>query len=457
MNRRACLVPPAMFALASVWAATANAEEPKLKTLRYDEDWTSYCRDSRTSPTLERLKCLPIAADITLTLGAELRERAEAVENPAFGIKADQDQVILHRALLHADLRAGSSARAFVQIGNLAQAGREGGALATDADRLDLMQGFLDISSEFAGGRATVRGGRQEIALGSSRLVAVRDAPNARRSFDGVRAFLSVAKNRIDAFYLRPVDTKKGLFDNSTSRTERLYGVYLTRSLARDTSAEIYWLGYRRELGRFANAIGQEQRDSFGARFAGRSDGWDWNFEGVYQSGSLSGRPIRAWTLASDTGFTMPGPLKPRLGLRADAASGNHNPVAGNFGTFNALYPRFSYFSEANLFVPANIIDLHPQVGFKPTRNVDLTFGVDFAWRESLSDAVYTFPLTPIARTAGQGGRFSGKQLIADASWQVDRHLQINASLAHFAPGAAVRSAGGASGVFAMLSLDWRL
>src|SRR3712207_7967115 len=55
-------------------------------------------------------------------------------------------------------------------LGTAFAAGRAFGDGPTDEDRLDLIQGFVDVSAPVAGGRATLRAGRQEVTLGSSRL-----------------------------------------------------------------------------------------------------------------------------------------------------------------------------------------------------------------------------------------------------------------------------------------------
>ncbi|MCR2572501.1 alginate export family protein, partial [Salmonella enterica] len=70
---------------------------------------------------------------------------------------------------------------------------------------------------------------------------------------------------------------------------------------------------------------------------------------------------IRAWTLATDTGLRWTElPLQPRLGLKADIASGDGNLHDGRLGTFNALFPKSAYFSEASLLAPANLMDVQP-------------------------------------------------------------------------------------------------
>jgi hypothetical protein len=195
-----------------------------------------------------------------------------------------------------------------------------------------------------------LRGGRQEIGLGSQRLVSVRDGPNIRCAFDGVRGFWSDGPYRIDALYFKPVTILPGSFDDKTSNTEHLGGIYLTGPVPRlgALNADLYWFDYARDAAKFASGTADERRQLVGARLFGKASGFDWDVGGVCQGGSFGARDISAWTIASNFGYTFANlPASPRLGLKADIASGDKSGGKGSLGTFNALYPKLPYFSEA--------------------------------------------------------------------------------------------------------------
>lgn len=433
----------------------AQEARPSYKSLRYEEDWRALCDPTKRTELLDSLKCVRLGDGSTLTLGGELRLRGEAVSNPGFGIRQHHDQVLLYRSLLFGDLHVGDHVRAFAQFGFDDQSGRVGGAGPTDRDRGDLIQGFVDVFGSVAGGQATLRGGRQEIAFGSQRLVSVRDGPNLRRSFDGGRAFWISGDWRIDALYVRPVLLKPGAFDDATNNTESLGGLYLTGPVSGPLKADLYWFDYTRDQARFASGPANERRQSVGARLFGVHAGFDWDIEGVYQWGSFGARDISAWTVASNLGFTFEdAPLAPRIGLKADIASGDRGGRA--LGTFNALYPKLPYFSEANLLAPANFIDLHPEVSATLTKGLTASLGWNVLWRETVRDAVYASPLNAIPGTAGRGGRYTGNQVIAGLDWKLDAHCTLAAQYVHFTPGSAVRNAGGRTVDFGFASLAWR-
>jgi hypothetical protein len=248
--------------------------------------------------------------------------------------------VSLHRALLHADVRIGKHVRAFVQLGYFEQSGRGLRPSPTDVDRLDITQAFLDVNRSLAGGVATLRAGRQELSFGSSRLVSVREGPNTRRSFDGGRAFWTDGDYRADAFYVRPVAISRGTFDNRADDREAFGGVYLTGPVPGSAAlrADLYYFRYERDRAAFAIGVADERRHNVGLRLFGTYGGFDWDAEAVGQIGQFGRQDIRAWTVATDIGYTFQtARLRPRLGLKLDVASGDSDPADGQLGTFNAL------------------------------------------------------------------------------------------------------------------------
>ena len=207
----------------------------------------------------------------------------------------------------------------------------------------------------------------------------------------------------------------------------------------------------------FAAVVGDEHRHSFGLRLSGAAEGFDWDVEAVGQVGEVAQLDIRAWTVASDFGFVFEQvPLKPRLGFKADVASGDRHAGDGTLGTFNALYPRFPYFSEAILVVPANLIDLNLSLRVHPIASLTLELGWNPVWRYDTSDAVYAAPLDPIAGTAGEPGRFTAHQTIVGFTWALNRSLNLTGQYVHAVPANALRDVGGDAVGFGTASLTFK-
>jgi hypothetical protein len=238
----------------------------------------------------------------------------------------------------------GSRFRLFGQLKSGIEMNREGGPRPADEDHLDVHQAFVDAGLwQSRSNSLTLRVGRQEMAFGSSRLVSSRAGLNVPQSFDGARLTLSKNEWQVDAFAAKPVETSRGLFDDSPDHTRSFWGVYSVRSfpaLPRG-NIDLYYLGLDRKRARFDAGSGREQRHSVGARIWGMTESWDYNYELVFQWGHFGPDHIRASTTASDTSFRIESvKLRPRFGLKADVASGDRDPTDQKLGTFNALFPK---------------------------------------------------------------------------------------------------------------------
>ena len=161
------------------------------------------------------------------------------------------------------------------------------------------------------------------------------------------------------------------------------------------------------------------------------------------QFGSVGESSIRAWTVASDIGFTWEQhPWKPRIGLRANISSGARGDDRTT-ETFDPLFPNNSYFSEAAVLSPSNLIDVNPSLTLKPTEKLELLAMWDFVWRTSDEDAVYGPPGVPLFDPEDATGRFVGHSLSAKGVYQFDRHSSLILAYTHFFAGQAVISTGG--------------
>lgn len=461
MKRFSILNAVTTLALASSLAPsqTAIAEEaagrPAYQSSRFDEDWSALRDPAKRTDPFDPIKFIPLTTDGSwyATLGGELRERFESSRNSLFGLASPaRNDYLLQRTYLFADIHYGSNFRTFLQIASGIAPGWTGTPPATQKNDLDLLQGFAELSFPAQTGDVMLRAGRQELSFGSSRLVSVRDSPNFRRSFDAVRGTWSVSKDsRIDAFISRPVAPQSGVFDDGIDENQTFWGVYATAPVPGVSSlkADIYYFGLDRRNASFAQGIATERRETVGTRLFGKRDGFDWNMEGAFQFGSFGASNIRAWTISGDVGYTFAGLLfTPRLGLKADAISGDKNLKDGTLSTFNPLFPRLPYFSEANLVAPMNLLDFQPNVAFAFTPKINLNIGWNPFWKQETADAVYSSALVPVKGTAGGSGRYIGQQVSATLAWAATSHLNVAGTYVHYTPGDRVRQGGGRDGDF---------
>ena len=423
-------------------ADTALQSPPPYKQLRYDEDYSYLREPERRHDFFDPIKYIRFddLADYYLSLGGEVRERYEYFANYNWG-KGPQDNngYLLQRYMVHADLHLGPDVRLFTQLKSGLEDGRNGGARPPDRDDFDLNQAFIDVTGHISTDNSLMlRLGRQELTFGSSRLVSVRESPNVRQSFDGARATLRVGGWNIDSFLTRPVETNPGIFDDSSDRSRLFWGAYAVHPLPMVPGGHIdlYYFGIERDQATYNQGSGREERHSIGTRLWGEAKGLDYNFEAVYQFGSFRTGDINAWTVASDTGYTFKSaPLTPRLGLKADVASGDGNPGDSDLGTFSALFPKGAYFSETDLIGPANIIDLHPSIEVHFSHKIKLSADWDFFWRESTRDGIYGIAVNLLRSGQQSDANYIGSQPQARLDWEMNRHLSVALVYAHFFPG----------------------
>ena len=446
----------------SAYGASPEPGDSTYHSLRYDDDFTYLSDPTKSSDPWDKFKYMPIGngqyGPSYLSLGGEVRERLESYLNPNFGIHAPPSNAyLLHRLLLNADIHVTDYARAFFQIGNMERIGDRGVTSTTDIDHLDLMQAFVDLRPPSPLGDVPVfRVGREELLFGYQRLIAVREGPNVRRDFDGLRFNDHIGDATLDLLTVRPVNDNTGVFDDHTNQNQILWGGYLTVPVGPVLKADFYELNYENEAGRYRGLTGVEKRQTFGVRLFGGSEGFDWNGEAALQTGTFRGRDIRADMLAGVGGYTFTGlPWLPRIGLESNFASGDSSQSSA-IGTFNAMYPRLPYFAETSLLVPANIYDVRPVLSFRPDPDVLVTFGWDTLWRASSSDGLYGSGMVEYTNTNKVTGPRVGTELSADVRWRVDRHLLLGAIAAEFLSGPAVREALGRDVTFFVLFATYR-
>ena len=432
------------------WAETGTSTTPPSYRLnRADEDYRYLADPARRTDLWDPVKYVPFeeAGTWFLSLGGEARERFEYFNHPTWGKDPQDHGYLLQRYFLHADLHMGEHVRLFTQLQSSLEDGRRGGPRpGIDVDELDLHQAFLDLKLDLAGDRSlTLRSGRQELAYGSQRLISVREGPNVRQSFDGFRLLYRGSEVQVDAFATKPAQTNRHVFDDGPDNTRALWGTYAVAPLPLVPlgNIDLYYLGLYRRTAGFDQGTGRETRHSVGTRLWRTALPLDYNFEFLYQWGSFGTGDIRAWTAASDTGYTFAGlPLRPRLGLRADIASGDDDPANPDLQTFNPLFPKGAYFSEAGLIGPANFIDVNPCLDLHLTDHATLIFDWDLFWRESPRDGLYNNAVILVRSGKASDARFVGSMAQSQLFWDLDRHLTFVAIYGHFFAGRFLKESG---------------
>jgi hypothetical protein len=425
---------------------------PTPTIVRYDEDWSGLATPAhRTGRWTEAFKYVPLdePGDAYLTTGLEVRLRRETYRDNLWGgAEAANDSAAWIRALPYADLHVGA-VRAFVQPIAAYGLGVSPAASPIDQTRVDLLQGFADVSLPIGDADVTLRAGRQMLSLGTERLIGTRYGPNLPLAFDGVRAIVKTGGATIDLFQLRPVRPGPRAFDDRSSPTKRLWGAYATTA-----ALDVYYLGYNNREARFDLGTGAEHRHTVGMRGFGSSGDWSWNVEGAGQFGRFADKRIRAWSVGAELGRGFSDiAFKPRIVTRFNVVSGDTRSGDRTLGTFNALFPKGKYFGELSPIGPYNIINLNPAVTFDLRDDLSVGLAGQAYWRYALQDGVYDIPGNLIRSGQGARGRVIGQQVEATVDWRATPELELSASLSAFRPGDVIRETGPAR-TLAMIGLE---
>ena len=430
------------------WSASPVAPDRNYLMPPSNENW-SWLRDPALRQDfwdpIKYIRLRDRRDDWYLSIGGQTRQVWERIGNDNWGEQPFQNAFFLQRYMVHADVHYGKHFRSFVQLKSGIEMFRQGGPRPIDEKRLDFEAAFLDICSGGERNWIAFRAGRQELNYGSGRLVSVREGPNVRQSFDGFKILSKAGAWNIDSFAVRPDLDDFGFFDNNPNHQISFWGIYSTRPLRRDISVDLYYLGIARKQATYNRGTANELRHSLGARLsrpiAQTDGGWDFDYEGVWQFGSFGAANIRAWTCASETGYSVPAlPLKPRFSLRADISSGD-DPNTGALGTFFPLFPIGNYFGVLADTGPGpmNFIDAHPRIQTVFPHDVSVMTDLVLYWRHSVLDGVYNVPGSLIRAAGNSRARFVGYRPGVEVRWQINRHAYLQADYGIFYAGRFLR------------------
>lgn len=429
--------------------ASAYSLSAPYKTRHAEEDF-SYLKDpSKRNDPFDPIKYLPLAGreDWFLTFGGESRLRYEYFNNRNFGdAPQDRNGYLLQRYMFFGDMHIGNHFRIFSEFKSAFINFEQSTPRSTDENHLELHQAFVDLSIDPTPNTTlTIRPGRQEMAYGATRLVSIREAPNDRLAFDGVRVTGEGEGWRIDGFVTRPVLTRPGRFDDVTDANTHFWGLHAVKAFSADSKGGMnaYYFGLNREGAARNQLTGLELRHTVGARVFHRVGSWDYDIEGTFQWGSFGNGDIRAWRIAFDGGYHLSAlPFRPRPHFQVDVMSGDRSVGDQNIETFNPLFPKLHYFGLIAVIGPANLINIHPSIDFQLTEKIKATTKVDFFWRQSVNDGLYNAAGEQFLSPGASKATYVGSEVQAEIAWQLNRHILWIANYTHFFAGKFVRDSG---------------
>ncbi|MGW8265783.1 MAG: alginate export family protein [Longimicrobiales bacterium] len=276
------------------------------------------------------------------------------------------------------------------------------------ADAIDFHQAYLEVG-DLPGIGGTIRAGRQEVAIGESRLMGAPDWGQAGQTFDGARWNRPVGGHRLEVTYLQ---IREDFAPDHDYDEVFLAASYLVPVREGET-AEVYAVHDRNaepEATRQTSLSGIWKKDT---------EAFSLRLQGIYQVGERAGVDVRAYLLAVSGAVNV---LDGRgsVTLWYDRLSGDENPdddvvrvFSTLYGARNRFYGRADYF----LFIPFQTNGLGLQDGA-----VKLAYAPHPALSMNLD--LHAF------RTSAQGevsSRRLGEEADAWIRYQFRRYLTVQA------------------------------
>jgi hypothetical protein len=372
-------------------------------------------------------------SDIDFSLDGRLRY--ELNDPAAFGNgPQDSGGYLLWRVIPSVRINVAPEWTATVEVFAAGVTGRNGGARPNDRNDFDLTQALVEWRP--GGGSSFVRVGRQEIALGSGRLLAANDGANIRRRFDGVLGEWQRDRWTIIGVAATIVQVRSGVFDDRGSTDRLMLGGGVVHGDLAGSSEALYAMRTRDDSSRFGSPRGKLERYTIGGRLVRKQGALLIEAEAIGQLGSGDQQQtVRAWAIAGDVHGELAriGPAALIAGAKLSVASGDEESGDRIIGGFDPLFPNPAFTGSFPLFAPTNIAAINPAMSLQWPGGHRVGVDVALMQRVTRGDSVYNFGGAPVPATGG--GRYVGALWALTGVYRVSPELTLNATASYLANG----------------------
>lgn len=411
------------------------------KDVYYDNDY-SYLQDGPDAygSLGDRLKQNSVFGIGCLDIGGQYRMRGHWEQNMrGLGLTGRDDSFLLHRTRIFANLTLGSNFRLFAEMIDAESNNEQFAPRPIEVNRTDMQNLFLDarlMGNEY--GEVTARVGRQEILLGSQRVITPLDWANTRRNYEGARVTWEIDNLKVDGFWYNPVRTNANQFD-SPDRDAEWWGIYSTIGGTTGQNLDAYFLQLD---GR--NNTGLFNYSTLGTRWYGDNEGTLWDVEGGYQFGdNANGSDHSAGFATFGLGQKLPVSCwEPTLWAYYDWASGDQATGQGN--GFHHQFPlAHKYLGFMDLFGRRNIEDANLLFTMKPADNVKLLLWYHYFFLESQTDTPYNINMTAFNGGNAPGSAYLGQEIDFLVDYSISTRQKLVLGYSHFFAGSYYRTTAG--------------
>jgi hypothetical protein len=380
--------------------------------------------------------------------GGQLRGRVEAPAGADF-VADPWSPYLLTRARLNVTVTPLKGLTLYAETQDTHAPGYDGTPPPQMQDPLDLRAAFAEFSRGKDRG-FMVRVGRQEMALGNSRLISIGPWSNTSKSFDAARAAWFRPGLRLELMAGSIVQVDGSRFDRHKPG-EHFFASYNTiKNLAPHSQFEPYLIvkraiGVSGELGPRGDAV----LYTSGGRWAGTlPHRIEYSAEMLRQWGSWAADGISAWGGAYMLGWTISdSALKPRASADFSLGSGDRNPADGTRGGLDTLYgsnqPFFSYTGMINW---RNMRTLRAGVDFTWRKNVKVILDFRDFRLATVADGLYNTNGVRTVLNRKATSTHVGEGPDVQLAWSAEPYGQVTAGFAAIFAGAYLRQSAHGSG-----------
>lgn len=353
----------------------------------------------------------------------------------------------LMRTRAYTDLWYGNALRFYVEYIDAQIYNEDLAPQLIDRNHSDLLNAFVDLKvSDCCCYPAYVRVGRQEFVLGSQRLVSPADWANTRRTFQGVRGFRQGEKFDVDVFWVQPVLPSYNRFD-SVDNNQNFAGLWTTYRPQKGEFFDMYYLflDNTNTLTPLGATTVPYNVHTLGTRWVGDRNNWLWDFEGMYQFGQRGPAVIGAGAATGGLGYNWANCCwNPTFWAYYDYASGDSDPAAGTYHTFNQLFAFGHYYlGWLDLVGRRNIHDANMHLFLYPAKWVTVWLQYHNFRLDQARDALYNAAGVPIRRSpTGVAGTDVGNEIDLVLNFHVASRSDILLGYSHLFAGDFIRQTG---------------
>jgi len=303
--------------------------------------------------------------------------------------------------------------------------------LKTDRDAIDFLNLFIGVKlTEIDGNGVFLRVGRQELLVGSERLVTPLEWGNTRQTFQGVHLLWSNGTFDFDGWWTRPVAPNAdgwSWVDNEVQFSGLDFNYHSADKLQ---LLQFYWMYLDNLHTVKTDGITQDPTNvhTLGGRWKGQLGNFLWDIEPDVQLGDRGSQSILAGATTTGAGYYLPNlPMNPTVWAYYDWASGSQNPGHGEYSTFNQLYGFGHYYlGFMDLIGRENIRDVNFHLYLFPEKWINFNLQYHILALDTAKDALYS-PAGSVSRVSlnGTAGTDVGQELTFICNFHLGPHSDI--------------------------------